>query len=179
MIIGICGVARSGKSVSAAILQNKLGFKEHSFAAPIREFVWKLLDVDAATFETIKDKPHPLLSGKTPRYAMQTLGTEWGRDTISQTLWIDVCIHKAKNHPGNVVISDVRFENEAAAIRNAGGIIIKIVRKDAPFIQTPNHSSEAGIPDCLVDHIIVNDSDIVTFETNLLRDIQDWMNMKK
>lgn len=179
MIIGICGAARSGKSVSAAILQNKLGFQEHSFAAPIREFVWKLLDVDAATFEMIKDKPHPMLSGKTPRYAMQTLGTEWGRNTISETLWIDVCINKAKNHTGNVVISDVRFENEAVAIRNAGGIIIKIVRKDAPVIQTSKHSSEAGISECLVDHIIENNSDIVTFENNVLRYINRLLNIQK
>lgn len=163
MLIGLCGFARSGKSVAASILQERHGFSELSFASPIREFIRGLLMVDMPTFETIKDKPHPLLSGKSPRFAMQTLGTEWGRHGISSTLWVDVCIQKARalmDSGTYVVVSDVRFDNEARAIRDAGGIIIRLHRSDIPRILEATHESESGITDTLVDIELHNNQDI-------------------
>ncbi len=49
---------------------------------------------DAATEDKIegslKAKPCSLLAGKTPRHAMQTLGTEWGRNCIGDGFWINL-----------------------------------------------------------------------------------------
>lgn len=87
----------------------------------------------------------------TPRYALQRLGSEWGRDCYPD-VWIDHAIriagrlmgtdgnpnrpayspqrglnwrvsNEAAGHRGNVVIPDVRFPNEAAKIRAAGGVL--------------------------------------------------------
>lgn len=161
MLVGLCGRARAGKSVAARHLVEKHGFVELSFAEPLRAFIRDLLGVDAGTLENIKDAPHPLLCDKTPRYAMQRLGTEWGRHTISNTLWIDVCMRKAQvalAEGKDVVISDIRFDNEAAQVKELGGTILKILRPDAPMIGTATHPSERGISHDHVDAFVMNDT---------------------
>lgn len=164
-LVGLCGAARCGKSSAAAALAEQhaaAGCREVTFAGPIREFTRGLLGVDAAAFEAIKDAPHPLFAGKTPRFAMQTLGTEWGRDTVSGTLWIDACMREVGALRGAgvpVVVSDVRFEDEARAIREAGGTVVRIHRPSLPSIAPGDrcHVSERGIPDHLVDVVWTND----------------------
>jgi hypothetical protein len=134
MIVGLAGRARSGKDTVANILRVERRFVQLSFAAPMRRFVANLLGCHVADLEQIKEDPHELLGGKTPRFAMQTLGTEWGRDTIAGDLWIRCCLAAARREAQcghDVVISDVRFENEAAAIRAAGGVVWHISRPGA------------------------------------------------
>ena len=76
------------------------------------------------------------------RTLMQYFGTNIMREKMGNTVWIDACIRKAKRimYCGqNVIISDVRFTNEAKAIKNAGGVLIKVRRN--PEIEI-NHPSE-------------------------------------
>lgn len=172
-LIGLCGAARAGKSTAASFLTEHMGYQEYSYAGPIRTFMRDLLNVDVNTYENIKDKPHALLGGNTPRYAMQTLGTEWGRNTLSDTLWIDVCMNKVNSalhrHGTSVVVSDVRFPNEAEAIRAAGGKIIQILRAGGPGIQDNQHVSENGIPQHMIDTIIINDGSLEDFKIQLIK----------
>lgn len=160
-IIGLTGRARAGKDTVAGILRDR-GFVHLSFAAPMRSFICSLLGVDLATLDRIKERPHELLGGKTPRFAMQTLGTEWGRETIAQELWVSCCIAAARRAlaDGNsVVISDCRFENEAEAIRAAGGCVWHITRPGAPIAESA-HKSEAGVALVSGDCAIENDGSI-------------------
>lgn len=74
---------------------------------------------------------HP--SDLSPRIALQTLGTEWGRQSVTQDIWIKYAIHRAmgeilKGDVNGVVISDVRFLNELEAILNVGGKLLHIER---------------------------------------------------
>lgn len=167
MIIGICGPARSGKGEAAKVIKDMFGFDEYSFASPIRNFMIDFLGLAGglAELDEIKDLPHYLLNEKTPRYAMQTLGTEWGRDMIWSELWVNRCI-KMSQRSRHAVISDVRFDNEAKAINNAGGVIIKVVRPDIR-IKESSHSSEKQISEDLLYKTITNDSDIWTFRQNV------------
>lgn len=169
MLIGLTGKARSGKSVSAAFLQ-QWGFQEISFAAPIRSFICSLLNIDLQQLEVIKEVPQALLGGHTPRYAMQTLGTEWGRNMIYHNLWVDTCL--ANTNPAiNYVISDVRFENEARAIRGVGGTIVHIIRPGQEAISLSSHASEQGITKEPQDKVILNSgtmSDLVDSVKQLL-----------
>jgi hypothetical protein len=178
MIIGLCGAARAGKTTVANLLVDALGFEEVSFAGPIRSFVRNMLDVDAATFDHLKDVPHPLLGDKTPRFAMQTLGTEWGRTTLSPTLWIDLCAAKVRRLAAcgkHVVISDVRFDNEALAIRALGGVIWHVERSMGPALQPGDaaHSSERGIAPYLIQMRLLNDGDLVHLHDKVLQNLHE------
>jgi hypothetical protein len=137
MIVGFCGLAFSGKGEAARYLIEKHGFATGTFASSLKEMLRTFLryrGVDDATigrmlYGDLKEVPSDKLGGKTPRWAMQSLGTEWGRDLIDYDLWVDTEMdHVAGNEA--VVFDDVRFPNEEAAIRDRGGIIIRVVRDD-------------------------------------------------
>lgn len=155
-IVGICGPARAGKDTLARVLIG-MGYVKDSFAAPIRNYVAQLCGLTLDQLELVKDFPSDALAGKTPRYAMQTLGTEWGRKLIAQDLWINYLMRRATGQ--RLVVPDIRFENEAQAIIKQGGIILKVVRPGVEIVES-THASEAGIPDSLVDHTFVNDKGV-------------------
>lgn len=155
-IIGICGPARAGKDTIARTLMS-MGYVKDSFAAPIRQFVASICGLTLEQLELVKDFPSDALNGKTPRYAMQTLGTEWGRKMLAQDLWINYLMRRSTGQ--RLVVPDIRFENEAQAILNNGGLILKVVRPGVEIVES-THSSEAGIPDNLVGHTFVNDKGI-------------------
>ena len=83
---------------------------------------------------SLKSKACHLLCGKTPRYAMQTIGTEWGRDLIGNDIWVHVMADRiaeyAESKVGDalVVIDDVRFPNEVALVRYCKGEIWRVTR---------------------------------------------------
>jgi hypothetical protein len=57
-----------------------------------------------------------------------------------------------------VVISDIRFSNEAALVRRRGGRLIRIVRTDQlHHNDNDTHASEKDQMDIEVDEVIVND----------------------
>ena len=106
----------------------------------------------------LKETPTELLAGQTPRFAMQTLGTEWGRELMGPDIWANAWAHAATlilNEGGKVVVDDCRFPNELEAVRRVGGVAINILR---PSLRIPwEHKSESyELP---ADHTIVNDHD--------------------
>lgn len=88
---------------------------------------------------------------KTPRIFLQRLGTEWGRNRIHSEIWVEAWRNSlgesAVEHFGDIlaVADDCRFENEAAAIRKEGGIVVRIERDGAGSATGANHASESGI----------------------------------
>lgn len=152
-LIGIAGHKQAGKTMLAELLAPRLGLEHDSFAGPIREMVARILGISPEALEVCKERPHPVLGGKTPREAMQTLGTEWGRDRVYHALWIESLFHRLGD--GGGIVSDVRFPNEAEAIRQRGGIVLRLTR---PGHQSEDpHRSEHPLPDRLVDHELLND----------------------
>jgi hypothetical protein len=73
---------------------------------------------------------------------MQTLGTEWGRQLISPTLWVDAWMAAALTARGAVIADDVRFADEADAVRALGGIVVLIRRTDGEPTIHNQHASE-------------------------------------
>ncbi|PPE71467.1 adenylate kinase [Caldimonas thermodepolymerans] len=161
LLIGLAGRARSGKSTVAGYLARRYGFIELSFAAPIRTFVADLLDLSVKDLEGPEKEKVVDWVGKSPRYMMQTLGTEWGRRLIGEDFWVKRVLRRVREVTGcgfPVVISDVRFDNEAEAIRAAGGHILHISRPGAPLVC--GHVSEAGVTAHLGDYSILNNGSI-------------------
>lgn len=148
MLIGLHGRARAGKDTVADLLCRHHGYVKLAFATPIKEaLIYSGLcrreDLDGADKET----PLPHL-GVSPRHLMQTLGTEWGRKLIRPDVWIlrlDQALQQYWKFTKHVVITDVRFENEAEYVRRLGGGIWHIARP-LPANVTALHASEHGLP---------------------------------
>ena len=127
------------------------------------------LGLTAEDLTVNKSVPHALLGGRTPREAMQSLGTDWGRQLIDPELWLRAARHRAVlalDAGERVAFDDVRFDNEAEMIRRLGGVVIHVERPGMPCI-APAHASEAGISPALVDATIAA-ADMETLGTRLL-----------
>lgn len=156
LVVGLCGAANAGKNTVAALL----GYREVYFAEPIYRMVAEMLDVSVSSLRDRKAKERPIAwLGRSPRELLQTLGTEWGRQLVVDDVWVRLAARKIEKTPGNVVVTDVRFDNEAEMLRQEFDAVIW--RVDRPGATTcVSHSSEAGVSERLVDKIILNDGDI-------------------
>jgi hypothetical protein len=143
-LIALTGYAGSGKSTMADILACEHGFTVVKFAGPLKDMLRVLGLGDREIEGDLKEQPCQLLAGHTPRRAMQTLGTEWGRDLFGQDFWVGIAMHKVRavlDQGGRAVIDDCRFPNEVAAIKAAGGVVVRIVRPGVGPVNA--HASEA------------------------------------
>lgn len=125
-IVALLGSASSGKSLTAQYLVKHHGFTRVRFASPLKDMLITLgltpEQVDGP--QEVRNQPSELLCGKTPRYAMQTLGTEW-RDYIGKRLWARIT--RARIHAMSlgkeelkIVIDDMRFPHEPQELTGPG-----------------------------------------------------------
>lgn len=134
VLISLTGAKGCGKSTVGAILVADYGFRRMRFADALKRMVACLGLTQAQIEGAEKELPCPLLGGKTPRQAMQTLGTEWGRAMIDKDLWVRALqteiVGYRVNHKGEtrIVVDDLRFPNEHAMIRSMGGVVWRIRR---------------------------------------------------
>lgn len=155
-VIGVAGAKRSGKNAFAEALIED-GWLHDSFAAPIRQFACNLFDIYLDDLEAIKEEPQPTLGNRTLRQVMQQLGTEWMRAYCGEDVWVNALHARIVGDHArgrNIVISDVRFENEAKFVRSLGGIVIRIERPG--YGKGDGHASEMPLPDHLIDHNVWN-----------------------
>lgn len=134
-LVGMVGFAGAGKDTVADILTDD-GWTRIAFADVLREALYRLDPlipcgsqvhrlsylVDRMGWDRVKremGEPRPLL---------QRLGTEAGRDLLGENVWVDAGMEKAAAVDGPVIVTDVRFENELAAIRQRGGTVVYISR---------------------------------------------------
>lgn len=180
-VIGICGKARSGKDTFARFLATALESRGNGvvimhLADPIRAMLKTVLAglcppnepvssfVESCYHGERKELPLTTHNSRTaPRYLMQTLGTDWGREMIDESLWlwildrrIDRVMDEATFNDDDVtvyvIVPDVRYDNEADYI---GGGIIKVVRPNSAEIN--QHASEAGIDEDYIAITVWND----------------------
>ena len=157
---------RSGKTSLAEALVEE-GFVRIAFATPIKSALHTIL-VSAGASPPIaaslingpaKDQPTRFLAGRTPRHALQTLGTEWGRDLISPDFWLTTWHNQvlAQLSRGiSVVTDDLRFPNEANTVLDLNGTTIRIDRPD--LHATTTHRSEGNLSDWRFDLYLTNDA---------------------
>ena len=149
-LIGLTGYAQSGKSTVAEYLSSNHSYDRVSFASRLKGMLGLGLGLTIdELYGAKKDLPCERLLGVTPRHAMQTLGTEWGRDMIHPDLWCSIALENIqRNKTAYVVIDDVRFVNEAELIHKAGGLVIRINRS---ITAASEHPSETSI-DQIIPH---------------------------
>jgi hypothetical protein len=168
MIIGLCGPKNSGKSELARALN--LAYADRiAFAEAGKQMLSVLLEyqglrnghIRRMLYGDLKEIASPLLNDHTPRFAMQTLMGDWGRNIMGEDNWINVWIRRTRNRT-NVVVEDLRHSNEAKAIRHMGGKIIEVRRLGVEY--TGEHESEMA--NIEPDFTIINDRTVKEmFET--------------
>lgn len=152
LYIGIAGGKRAGKDTLANGLASALALPCDSFAAPLRQFVASILGISLRELDSRKEDAIDWLADLTPRHMMQSAGTEWGRDRVHPELWVRSLFSRL---PEGGLVPDVRFANEAHAIRRRGGVVIRIVRPGQHSGDL--HASEQPLPDELIDIEVCND----------------------
>jgi hypothetical protein len=163
-IVGICGPIGCGKSAAAEHLISSYRFERRRFAGPLKAMLATLGLTEAEIDGNLKEEPCERFGGATPRHMMQTIGTEWGRNCVHPNLWVLAWQHLLPKNR-DVVVDDVRFQNEAKIIRDLGGILIQIDRPGTGPLAA--HASEQqGIKG---DIIIQNDRGLDDLYTDL-----DW-----
>lgn len=160
MIVGICGQKGVGKDSVADVLVKNHRFIKVGFADALKEMtatmlryrglseniIWRMLNGD------LKEFPNAFLCGRSPRFFMQRLGTEF-RDLIDKNLWVD-CFADHVRKMDRVVISDVRFLHEELFIKSRGGIVIRL---DRPALKsTDTHTSEQELLRIVPDLVVAN-----------------------
>jgi hypothetical protein len=174
-IFGLSGYARSGKDEAAKILVEEFGFTRVAFADKLREVLYALnpiVDVDAArmrkTLYYVQDvidsygwngyKESPF--GPEIRRLLQRLGTEAGRETLWDSIWVDAAL-TGYDEDAKLVVTDCRFPNEAQAIVDLGGKIWRIRRTGVG--PANSHASETSLDDWPWDECIDNNGTLEEF----------------
>ena len=172
------------------VLEESSNWEIKKFADKLKEIAAHLLGINAEDFEDAEFKKTTLpsmwwttcdegLQPMTVREFLQKLGTDAMRNGLHTNVWVNAlmadyeCV-PADRAPGgwdcdNWIVTDTRFPNEAKAIKERDGIIIRI---DRPGFKPVNaHPSETSLDKWDFDYRIANLSDLfslkVTVETIL------------
>lgn len=170
-LIGLNGSMGCGKSEAFKAI------KEHAHGRTVVlvKFAQPLYDIQEMIYNRIKSvhvRPDNFIKD---RKLLQWIGTDWGRDTISKTIWVDIWKSEVQSHidAGRLVVcDDVRFDNEGELLKELGGIVIRITSdRTAERIDTAagikNHASEAGIAHNLIDMIVENNGTLEEYKNSL------------
>lgn len=182
MIIGLSGYARSGKDTVANIMVEKYGFTKLAFADPIREALYKLNPyiaggfrlqylVDKTGWDQAKDD-YPEI-----RQLLQRLGAEIGREMWGPNFWIRQLVHRSMRSGERIVVPDVRYPNEAQAIREMNNSQIWRIKRPS-YAPANSHKSETAMDDWKFDQIFMNNGSIKDLQLLLQTRISGMLTSK-
>jgi len=170
-LIGIAGYARSGKDTMAEYISMRYSFKKAAFADPIRQALVALNPNVIVNHPETGERAHmPLelavfsfgweqLKSLSPdvRPLLQNMGSEVGRHFFGKDLWVNRLFLDNVGER-KLVISDVRYWNEAQAIRKRGGEVWLVQRLDGH--PANGHSSESDLGEYEFDRVFSNDGNL-------------------
>lgn len=179
-VIGVVGSAGHGKSSVSGFIVDHFDFIEMSFAEPIKIACMHIFDlrVDQLHDRVLKEQKDNRWD-LSPREMFQKLGTDFGRDMISEDIWIqnlESRIINAIKDKKNVVVSDVRFHNEADFLRQRfNAQIIRVHRPtfDCLNINQAKHISEIAGVSIHADYNIYNTASLEDLEKSVIQYMND------
>lgn len=133
-ILGLVGATGAGKSALGTRLVEHDGYRLVHMGQPIKDMLASLglSQEELHGPPAIRDAPSACLAGRSPRYAMQTLGTDWGRRMISPKIWADALDRQleqlTREGTEKIVIDDLRFPDDFDVIVRRNGIVARVVR---------------------------------------------------
>jgi hypothetical protein len=168
MIIGLSGYAGSGKDEIAKILVNEYEFTRVAFADAVRNLLY---EVNPVVNELASDIKHAVNHRgwdeikKVPAVRVLLQNTGLGvRQLFGDEFWIKEALMQT-NKEGNYVFTDVRFENEANAIRDINGHLWRVKR---PGVEAVNsHISEKDLDGYKFDQILSNEGTLEDLTTKV------------
>lgn len=101
------------------------------------------------------------------RHLLQTFGTDWARNQVSDDIWLRIAAHRIDyflTHGYGVVVDDVRFPNEVDLIRRKGGVVIRVDRPG--FAAVGGHEAERSLTDLVPDAVIDNSGSLSALRWN-------------
>jgi hypothetical protein len=187
MIIAVHGFKQSGKDTLADLLVKEYGFKKVAFADKLKDALHVIFNVpkedlwgsdeDKKKLTTVKwsslqgvekedrvDEVHLSI-----RELMQIFATEICRSKIPGIWYEFLNLNAAQN----IVVSDLRFDNEASFLRSTGAYLFKVKRQS---VSSSDHLSERGINDEQMDCIFSNNDTLENFLNNSKKKFEEWLN---
>lgn len=146
MIIGLAGLKGSGKDTVGAYLVKEHGFERKSFADPLKRSVAALFDIPFSEVDKLKNDSGArveldggpnrvegegvvsiVYADMTFRTLLQRYGTEAHRGIFGEDFWVDQTLPVQGYYPGRkIVVTDVRFANEAQRVNHLGGALVQV-----------------------------------------------------
>lgn len=170
LILGVTGKKRSGKDTFASRLVTEHGFTRLAFADALKQ---TMIDLDPivecgngyGALESVRltDVLGPDLDWELAkempevRRLLQAHGVAL-RDHVDPNVWVNAVALKAEQIPGPVVVTDVRFPNEADWITQVGGTLVRVIRPS--LVSTDEHISETALDSRPANVVVVNDRDV-------------------
>jgi hypothetical protein len=162
-IIGITGHARHGKNTVGDVLATELNYEPHAFADSLRSMA---LAVNPRVVGDTRLTDVVRLEGwegakryDEVRRFLQVLGTEGVRDHLGEDAWVRAMEErlngKLDDGKTRIVITDVRFPNEAEWVKQVGGDVWRVVRLNYDNGVAKDHPSEAMVDSLIADRRIV------------------------
>jgi hypothetical protein len=175
-IIGLYSSApQSGKSTTAEFLMHRYGYERVKFAGTLKAMVRAFLlemgmpaaDIESYIEGAKKEEVIPAL-GVSSRRILVSIGTDWGRNMISPSLWVDAAMARIESllaQGKRIAIDDVRFINEAKMLRGKGAQLWRVVNpRVAPLGQL---GFEGMLDDLDFDYVIHNSSSFGDLEQRI------------
>lgn len=162
-VLGLTGYKQSGKNTAANLIHSNFStetfasIRQLAFADAIKIEVAKELGISYEDVERLKSKI-------AMRKLLQFWGTEYGRDTLGENVWVDKVRNKIftavqKIPAGKLflfIITDVRYKNEEEFIRSMNGALVRVERKDSNMGNMDTHRSESDIDKIRCDFTLPN-----------------------
>lgn len=188
MHIGLVGHKGAGKNLAADIIKQQWGtFEQFAFADPLKRIATTIFGITEAemTDRKLKEETLERYPFQSPRQILQQLGTEAVRAHWPEA-WTEAwkrAIDAPTSSP-DTVTTDVRFSNEAEAIREKGGFLIRIVRPPTgqeiadPTKYVDKHASETVQDGIVVDKVVVNDGSMILLTGRIITAVAELMEGK-
>ena len=160
VIIGFGYRAKSGKDTAGLHLVANYQFTRIANADALKEVVSIITGEDAHDPEF---KALPTCLGVSGGSALQIIGVAL-RDKFPD-IWIKASgLEQTAKYVERIVVTDVRFQNEADAVKSLGGILVRINR---PGYAGDTHTSETSGDHIKWDHVIDNVGTLAEFEDKI------------
>lgn len=148
-IVAVAGTIGSGKDLIGQYLVDSYGYKRMSFGSALKDVVASVFRWDRELMDGLTEQSRifretvdewwteklDLGIQVTPRWALVDVGTEVMRNHFHPDIWIHSLHRQIEDHGGPVVLTDARFLNELAFVREQGGLILGVHRKTPKWLK--------------------------------------------
>ena len=171
-LVGLMGQSGHGKDTIGEYLHATYSFETYAFAKPLKDAIRSIFHVPISQLydPVFKENVDPFW-GVSMRQLMQFIGTELFREQMDRLIpdlgkdiwlksflkWRETQRSLDGSYP-RIVVTDIRFQNEAELIKSLGGIIWRVER--AELVPTMPESSSSHVSETELTKIDLDDWEI-------------------